>query len=663
MWWLLVGGMVVLGGGCILDSRAEQTDNQVEKRGDTLATNVVSTIEEVREAEQPGTVPDQRGDTVTVRGRISAGQGVLSDSAFVFVQDKTAGIAVRLPGGSVGERGDLVWVRGVVRHRAGWTYLEGQRVVEGKFVRWNPDPMPITVATAATGLHAGQLVRVRGEVAARGQTKTGSYLFLTDEETPTGPQVAVFTPQARTEIPLRQFNVGTEVGVTGVLSRQQNESAYPADGQEVTYQVLPRKEEEVQEQPTVSSGTQTIILFVVGGTLFAVIAVMTLRSAVRRRTQQLVESRARFRRLAEATREGIILHESGEILNVNRALTDMTGYSRQELVGHSFGDVLAASVPELEREDLRDHSDEIYETIVVRKNGSRFPVEVDQRVVAAGEKRVRVMAIRDITERKRRETELRRAKEEAEQMARLKSSLLNNMSHEFRTPITSILGYSDLILEEPDANHREFAQRIRKSGERLSRTLQAVLEMAQIESGRVTLQNESVDLGTLAREVVDEYQLEQGPTCEVNGQVESIRTDRRLIRRVIEHLVHNAIKFTPETGRVSVTVEKREAAVHIAISDSGVGIDPAFQDDLFSPFEQESTGRTRTHEGMGLGLSLTKRMLDLLDGTIDVESEKGKGSTFTVALPVSPSAVSSTVEQYTRLDEDGGRVGGNLQRG
>lgn len=219
-------------------------------------------------------------------------------------------------------------------------------------------------------------------------------------------------------------------------------------------------------------------------------------------------------------------------------------------------------------------------------------------------------------------------------MARLKSSLLNNMSHEFRTPITSILGYADLILEEPEADHREFARRIQTSGRRLSHTLRAVLEMAQIESGQMTVETGQVDLDVLVRDVVDEHRWdESGPSMQVSGTTAQVQTDRRLVRRIVDNLVHNAVKFTPNTGQVHVTVRANGAAAEIAVADSGVGIDPDFQDDLFSPFEQESTGRTRTHEGMGLGLSLTKRMLDLIDGTIDVESEKGDGSTFTVRIP------------------------------
>ncbi len=603
--------------------------NRTSERGDSLSIPTVSTIAHVRVSDQPGVLPDLEGDTVTVRGRISAERGVFPDSTIAFLQDQTAGIAVQLPREFTAQRGDLLRIEGIVRYRDGLTYLEGLRATEGRVLAWMPDPMPATVATVTRGNYQGRLVRLQGTIVSR-QTKTeGRYLLLTDGRRRAERQITVFVPPPRDQYGrFNQFTIGDEIHVTGVLSRHPNAPS------STNHIVFPRDQNDFEEQSAVSNGTRTIILFIVGGTLFAVIALMTLQSAVRRRNQQLIESRARFRQLAEATHEGIILHRDGTILDVNRALTTMTGYKRDDLVDRSFPEVLSESVLDLDREMLHPRSAETYETVVVRQDGSTFPATVDERIVSAGDDRVRVVAIRDITEQKRREAELRNAKEEAEQMAQLKSTLLNNMSHEFRTPITSILGYADLILEEPDADHQDFAQQIHKSGKRLSRTLQAVLEMAQIESGQITVQTESVDVGSLTRDVVDEYR-EAGPSFEITGTADIVETDRRLFRRVLENLIQNAAKFTPDTGHVTVALQSTESSVEVSVRDSGVGIDPAFQDDLFSPFKQESTGRTRTHEGMGLGLSLTKRMLDLLDATIDVESEKGEGSTFTVRLPAS----------------------------
>lgn len=221
-------------------------------------------------------------------------------------------------------------------------------------------------------------------------------------------------------------------------------------------------------------------------------------------------------------------------------------------------------------------------------------------------------------------------------MARLKSSLLNNMSHEFRTPITSILGYAELILENPDADHARFARNIRRSGKRLSKTLRAVLDMAQLEAESLEVTEREVDVNALVRDVVAEHgdrAREKDIAMEVTEADSCIlTTDPQLLERIVSNLVHNAVKFTP-TGRVQVEVESHGSTVRIAVSDTGIGIDPSFRTHLFEPFTQESDGRTRTHEGTGLGLALTKRMIDLLGGNVEVESTKGEGTTVVVRVP------------------------------
>jgi PAS domain S-box-containing protein len=396
---------------------------------------------------------------------------------------------------------------------------------------------------------------------------------------------------------------------------------------------------------------QTLILFLVGGSLLSVLVVWTLRTTVRRRTEQLTESRTRFRRLAEATSEGILLHRDGRIVDVNRAFTDMTGYTRDEIVGRSFREVLSESVREEEELSRAKKATASYETVVVRGDGSSFPAEVEERIVDVGDRPLRVVALRNVTERKRRETELLVAKEEAERMARLKSSLLNNMSHEFRTPITSILGYAELILENPDADHTRFAQNIRRSGKRLSKTLRAVLDMAQLEAESLEVTAREVDVNALVRDVVADHAdraKEKDIATEISeAESETLTTDPQLLERIVSNLVHNAVKFTP-AGRVHVDVDVSESAARIAVSDTGIGIDPSFRSHLFEPFTQESDGRTRTHEGTGLGLALTKRMLDLLGGDVEVESTKGEGTTVVIRVP----SLEATTERETASVEE-----------
>jgi len=618
---------------------------------DSVLFTETEPIAQVRRDANEDYVPDRVGDTVTVRGRATMQKGVHIKGGLIFVQDGTAGMAVLLPDDSSVKRGDSLRVRGTIKHGNGLTQLHALEHTHIEASPRQPTPVPLTVSDAHADTHEGRLVRIQGQVVANQSNEGGRYLLVEGLTENTSTQVGVFVPSRRTnEIPLRNYEQGNEITVTGVLSQHDYSPPYSE-----YYQVLPRDENDLSMVGFVSTHYQTIIVLLVTGGLLAIIVVFTLRTAVRRRTQQLAESRARFRRLAEATFEGIIIHEEGEILDVNRALIDMVGYERDDLVGRAFSDVLSESTQDLRPDpDSSNHdpgSEDVHEVVMVRKDGSTFPAEIEEKGVDVTDRPVRVAAIRNVTERKKWETEILLAKEKAEQMSRLKSSLLNNMNHELRTPITSIIGYAELIMNEPERDHSEFAARIRESGKRLSRTLQSVLEMAQIESGTLDVQPYDVEVMSLVREVLEEHQPMAGQanlSLNVRGTIpgKTLYTDRSLVRRALSNLVHNAIKFTEE-GSIRIDVEPADPGVRVAVSDPGIGIDPSFRRHLFEPFKQESQGRARTHEGTGLGLALTKRVVNLLGGTIEVESVKGKGSTFVVEIP----PVVRTNETETALKE------------
>lgn len=242
-----------------------------------------------------------------------------------------------------------------------------------------------------------------------------------------------------------------------------------------------------------------------------------------------------------------------------------------------------------------------------------------------------------LREREVYEARLRREKERAEKAARLKSAILNNMSHEFRTPMTGILGYADILIDEVDEAYREFAATIRDYGQRLMGTLDAVLELARLEAAATEPQKTSIDVGERTRGVsrtLRKPAVEKGlafhhtlPDAPLMAEL-----DPSALERVLHILIENAVKFTPE-GEVHVTVEAEDDAVLIRVRDTGVGVGDDFRPYLFEPFRQESMGDDRAFEGNGLNLSIAKRLVDLSGGTIHVESEKGVGSLFTVTLP------------------------------
>ncbi len=256
-----------------------------------------------------------------------------------------------------------------------------------------------------------------------------------------------------------------------------------------------------------------------------------------------------------------------------------------------------------------------------------------------------------LEERRRYEQQLIAAKEEAEEMNRLKDAFLANMSHELRTPLTAIIGYAEVLRDLavqfnlPD-EAREFATTIEKAGQRLLKTLTSVLDLAQLESGVREVQSESFDIVEQTEERMNLFKKQardKGLVLALHApgrDNEHVSMDRTAYVRILTNLLSNAIKFTDE-GRIDVSVRWEGQEVVLTVADTGIGIGEDFLPDLFDQFKQESAGIDRSHEGTGLGLPITKELVALMDGDIAVESEKGVGTTFTVRLP-------TTVEYQTR---------------
>ncbi|GAB5520243.1 MAG: hybrid sensor histidine kinase/response regulator transcription factor [Rhodothermales bacterium] len=239
-------------------------------------------------------------------------------------------------------------------------------------------------------------------------------------------------------------------------------------------------------------------------------------------------------------------------------------------------------------------------------------------------------------QRERYEAELIAEKEKAEEASRVKSSILNNMSHEFRTPLAAIISSAEILEMEVEGELQEFAGFARTNGERLLKTLAAVLELAELEGSGSAWQAKNINLIPAVQQVYQMYEAaatDKGLDLNVSIEKPHILGyfDAKALERLLSVLVDNAIKFT-ETGEVVIEAGYEAQAPFVRVRDTGMGISEAFMPKLFEAFQQESAGDTRAFEGTGLSLSIAKRLADRADARLAVDSTPGEGSTFTLYL-------------------------------
>ncbi len=262
----------------------------------------------------------------------------------------------------------------------------------------------------------------------------------------------------------------------------------------------------------------------------------------------------------------------------------------------------------------------------------------------------------DVTEQKQTEIELVGARNRAEEASRLKSAFLANMSHEIRTPLTTIIGFADVLSDELDGRDGEFVSFIRKGAQRLMQTLDSVIDLAQLESGAFTLQPERIDVSELVAENVRLFHLpasEKGLDLRFGWRPEPacLHADAAALNRIVGNLLSNAVKFTP-SGTILVDVESDRDQVRITVEDTGIGISQSYLPFVFDAFQQESNGMNREFEGSGIGLRLTRSLVDLMGGRIEVVSRKGSGTKFTVCLPRSRSKTADPTESDMEMEKD-----------
>lgn len=368
----------------------------------------------------------------------------------------------------------------------------------------------------------------------------------------------------------------------------------------------------------------------------------------------LVESEYKYRTLIENLAVGVYQVEpSGKILQVNPAFLKIMGYVKpdqkvtnftEELSKHSAWDFYPdPKVREKLLTALKEKG-EIKNFEMQMYNYNKELIWVNVSAKARMDKDGNLLwvdgVLEDISIRKEAEIQLIKAKEKAEEASRLKSSFLANMSHEIRTPLNGILGFAELLSEDlGDKDQLHSVEIIQKSGRRLLETLDLILNYSKLDAESLTAQYKEVDVNIIVEEAVKEFETmasNRGLYFEKKINTNDLRAqiDERFLRHVLNNLIKNAIVYT-QKGGLTLTLEANKEDMIIRVEDTGIGIAKEKQIIIFEPFRQASEGYGRNFEGTGLGLSIAKRFVEMMKGSIEVESEIGKGSSFTVRIPIS----------------------------
>jgi PAS domain S-box-containing protein len=371
----------------------------------------------------------------------------------------------------------------------------------------------------------------------------------------------------------------------------------------------------------------------------------------------------------------MVLDARDRIVDVNMSACAIIGREASEIIGKHAVPVLSNWQSLVERyRPLEEAKDEI--SIGEGESKRYYDLDLSSLYDRRGQYTGRFVLLRDITDNKKTAMELESAKLRAESSSRAKSEFLANMSHEFRTPLNHIIGFTELVMDKKVGDLNEVQQRylknVHQSSHHLLSLVNDVLELSKVEAGKLELKPTAVGLNNLIKTSISMVNVEALKndikiSSDLDNIPASIKADERKLKQILYNLLSNAVKFTPSGGRISVnarSVDCRvrsglrqgdpidlqiideimdaekdlhppgEKYIEISVVDSGIGIKPEDQNRIFSAFDQVDSSSSRKFAGTGLGLSLTKRLVELHGGRIWVESEgEGKGSKFSFILP------------------------------
>jgi PAS domain S-box-containing protein len=378
--------------------------------------------------------------------------------------------------------------------------------------------------------------------------------------------------------------------------------------------------------------------------------VVALHAELQAQTDELRQAEDRLRLLLDSVQDYAIcmLSPGGEVVSWNAGAERLFGYAAEDIIGSSFARFYApgdreVEIPVEQLRRARERGRLADDCLQVRQDGRTFEAHVTLTAVRsdAGELHGFALVVRDVTERKRLEADLRRRAEDLAAANRAKEEFLATLSHELRTPLNAMLGWTRLLrLGKLNAAEMARALETIERNARIQEQLIAdILDVSRIVTGKLRLELRPVELGPVVDAALDAVR----PAAEAKGvyltferaMPATVLGDADRLQQVVWNLLVNAIKFTPPEGRVTVTIVQDGPAARLTVSDSGEGLAPEFLPVIFDRFTQGDASATRPHGGIGLGLSIVRHIVELHGGRVQAFSEgPGQGATFSVQLPI-----------------------------
>lgn len=367
-------------------------------------------------------------------------------------------------------------------------------------------------------------------------------------------------------------------------------------------------------------------------------------------SRSLEDREHRLRVLVGTVVDGVmIIDAKGSVQEYNPACEQLFGYKSEEVIGQNVKMLMPSPYREEHDEYLHRYRTTGNKRIIGigrevegrRKDGTSFPMELSVGEARPDGQQVFVGIVRDITERKSAEQSLRIAKEQAESASHAKSQFLANISHEIRTPMNAVLGYTQLIENDPKLpdNYRRPLRAIHSAGNHLISLIDDVLDLSKIEAGAMELDTRNFDLDDLTEDVSEMFAIrceQKGLSWQTDLQIRQpvVHADDRKLRQVLINLLGNSVKFTDQ-GQICLSVKQSDHHYTFSVLDTGPGVNQDAQERIFEPFQQAEEGEAKG--GTGLGLAITKRHIELMGGFLSLESTPDKGSCFRFELELLPA--------------------------